>query len=183
MQARWNARYQAQPDSPPAPQPWLQAHAARLPTPGLALEVAMGLGGSAAWLAARGWRVAGVDIAEVAVRRARAHCPALLAWVADLEQGALPARAFDLILDFYYLDRALWPQFRRALRPGGVLLLETFVRPPDGAASGAAPVNPAYVLAPGELRAAFADWEVLDYAEREQDGRWVAGLAARNPGA
>jgi len=178
LQARWNARYQAQPDSLSAPQPWLLAHAARLPAPGLALEVAMGLGGSAGWLAARGWRVAGVDISEVAVRRAKARWPALLAWVADLQQGALPARAFDLILDFYYLDRALWPQFRDALRPGGVLLLETFVRAPSGAAA----INPAYVLERGELRAAFADWEVLDYAEREREGRWVAGLAARKRG-
>ena len=68
------------------------------------------------------------------------------------------------------------------MRPGGLLLFETFVHSPSGAPSGEAGINPAYVLEPGELRVAFADWEVLDYQEREQDGRWVAGLAARTTG-
>ena len=163
-----------------APQPWLVAHAAVLPTPGWALDAGMGLGGSAGWLADRGWRVAGFDISEVALRRARARWPALLACVADLERLPLaPAPAFDLILDFYYLDRALWPMFRRALRPGGLLLLETFAQASREPPTGQPAINPAYVLAPGELRAAFADWEILDYQESERDGRWVAGLAAR----
>jgi tellurite methyltransferase len=177
---QWNARYRAQPPGPAAPQPWLVGHESLLPPPGLALEVAMGLGGSAGWLCERGWRAAGLDISEVAVRRAKARWPALLAGVADLERLPIaPEPAFDLILDFYYLDRGLWPVFRRALRPGGLLLMETFVQPP----SGRADMNPAYVLQPGELRAAFADWEVLDYAEGERAGRWVAGLAARRPSA
>ena len=165
------------------------AHAAVLPPPGLALDVAMGLGGSAGWLADRGWRAAGFDISDVALRRARARWPALLAAVADLQRLPLPlapAPAFDLILDFYYLDRALWPTFRRALRPGGLLLMETFVQPASGPPTGGPPrgapaINPAYVLVPGELRAAFADWEILDYQESKRDGRWVAGLAARKP--
>jgi hypothetical protein len=90
----------------------------------------------------------------------------------------LPTRAFDLLLDFYYLDRALWPQFRPALRPGGQLLLETFVQLPGRAEPS---INPAYVLQPGELRAAFANWEVLDYREGERGGRVVAGIMARAP--
>jgi tellurite methyltransferase len=175
-QARWNDRYRHQ-DSPANPAGWLVEHQSLLPAPGLALDVAMGLGGSAGWLIERGWRAAGADIAEVAVRRAKARWPALLAFVADLERIALPGRAFDLILDFYYLDRALWPRFRRALKPGGLLLMETFARSPQGDDPG---MNPAYMLEPGELRAAFADWEVLDYREGERGGRQAAGIVARS---
>ena len=170
--SRWNARYAARPaDS--APRAWLLANAALLPAPGLALDLAMGLGANAGWLLARGWRVVGVDVSDVAARRAKARWPALRAVIADLTRFELPAAAFDLILDFYYLDRALWPAVRRALRPGGVFVMETFIHRPGGEP----PLNPAYLLAPGELRAAFADWEIL--AEREDEQR--AAIVAQRP--
>ncbi len=177
---RWNARYAQQADAPiPPPRPLLVRAAEFLPPAGLALEVAMGLGGSAAWLWGRGWRVIGLDIAAVAVRRAKAACPGLAAAVVDLTQLALPAAAFDVIVNFYYLDRALWPQYRRALKPGGVLIFETMTRAmltvrPES--------NPAHLLAPGELSAAFADWERLIDFEGWHGNRAVAQLVARRPG-
>ena len=67
------------------------------------------------------------------------------------------------------------------LRPGGVLIFETLTRDtlqtrPD--------YNPAYLLAPEELRRAFADWDTLFYREGWIDvgGHWpraVASLVAR----
>ncbi len=152
------------------------AQQAWLPPTGLAFDAAMGLGGSAGWLLERGWRVAGADISEVAARRAKTRWPALLAFVTDLERLALPPATFDLILDFYYLDRALWPVLRQALKPGGLLIMETFVRPPAGADPA---LNPAYVLQPDELRAAWADGAVLAYREGERAGRYVASIVAR----
>jgi tellurite methyltransferase len=182
-QARWNERYLSHTGPRGRPRPWLVDHAALLPAPGRAVDGAMGLGGSAGWLVERGWRVLGADISDVAVRQAKARWPALWAVVADLEHFPLPPAAFELALNFYYLDRALWPAYRRALRPGGLFFMETFVRSP---ASEAAGLNPAHLLAPGELRAAFADWDVLDYREalrdpRADDARWVASLVARRP--
>jgi SAM-dependent methyltransferase len=172
-QSRWNARYAAQPAvATPPPRDWLVVHAALLPAPGFALDLAMGLGGSSGWLVERGWRVVGVDVSEVAVRRAKARWPALCAVVADLARFPLPSGVFDLILDFYYLDRGLWPQVRRALRPGGLFVMETFVQP----SSGSPPINPAYLLAPGELRAAFRDWEML---AAQEDGYSAAIVAQR----
>jgi tellurite methyltransferase len=160
---------------PPGPQPWLLAHQSRLPPAGRALDLAMGLGASAGWLIQQGWRVVGVDISEIAARCAKARWPALQAIVADLSHFSLPAAGFDLILDFYYLDRALWPAARSALRPGGLFIFETFVQPPHGPP----PINTAYLLQPGELRAAFADWNILDEHEGEREGRWVAGMVAQ----
>jgi SAM-dependent methyltransferase len=176
--ARWNQRYLGQPSSvPAAPQPWLLEQQAWLPRRGRALDVAMGLGGSAGWLLARGLSVFGVDISQVAARRAKARWPALLAFVADLDSLVLPTAAFDLILNFYYLDRALWPQYQRALRPGGVLIFETFTAGQPG-------INPNHLLAPGELRAAFAGWNLLAYHEGlisrpGEEPRFVASLVAR----
>ena len=96
-QDRWNIRYHALPPGPLRPRPWLVEHQALLPASGLAFDLAMGLGGSAGWLIEQGWRAAGADISEVAVRRAKARWPALLAFVADLERLVLPAAAFDLL--------------------------------------------------------------------------------------
>src|SRR5436190_23089831 len=113
---RWNARYNASPPTEPGastPRDWLVAQQHWLPAGGLALDAAMGQGGSACWLAARGFQVVGIDISEVAARQAKAQCPALIAVVADLIGLVLPENTFDVILNFYYLDRALWPQYRR----------------------------------------------------------------------
>jgi len=69
---------------------------------------------------------------------------------------------FDVILNFYYCQRNLWPRFRSMLKPGGVLIMETLtietlrVRPD---------YSPDYLLQPDELRRAFAEWEVLVYRE------------------
>jgi len=182
--ARWDARYRdgARPTFT-RPRAFLVEAAPLLPPGGLALDVAMGLGGNAAFLLRRGFRVVGVDISGVALRQAKARLPRLMTVQADLRAFPLPAETFDLILNFYYLQHDLWPAFRRALKPGGVLVFETLTqanrtRWPD--------LNPDHLLQRGELRAAFADWEVLRYREGwfGQDcgrPRAVAGLVARKP--
>lgn len=181
---RWNARYLSQAASPAEPpRQLLQDVAHRLPASGLALDVAMGRGSNAALLLERGLRVIGFDISWVAARYAKAHWPALDVAVLDLTQAVLPSDTFDVILNFYYLDRALWPQYWRALKPGGWLVIETMTRDmlrlkPD--------LNPSYLLEPGELRTAFADWDVfLEYEGwcASQDGQRsaVSQLAACRP--
>lgn len=181
---RWNQRYLEQTRATfAAPRPFLLEQAALLPAHGLALDLAMGLGGNAAFLAARGLRVMGVDIADVAVRQAKARLPQLMAVIADLYQFDLPVATFDVVLDFYFLQRDLWPQMSRALRPGGLLIMETLTHAqricqPD--------IDPHYLLQPGELRCAFADLEILTYREGWTAGdhghrRAVASLVARAP--
>jgi tellurite methyltransferase len=97
---------------------------------------------------------------------------------ADLGHGQLPANAFSLILCVQFLQRALFPQIERALRPGGVLLFETFTRAQLEFAGG--PRNPAYLLDPGELRTAFAGLEIVFYRELRA-GQGIASLVARKP--
>lgn len=181
---RWNERYLNAPQVwQAAPRSILTAHRHLLARPGLAVDMAMGLGANAAYLVQAGWRVIGVDIADAAVFRARRHCPQIQAVVADLEHFWLPHNHFDLILNLYYLDRALWPLYRAALKPGGLLIYETLLRDMQTAQ----PELPSqYLLLPGELRAAFQDWEILF----DQEGwiasdhghqKAVASLIARRP--
>ncbi len=178
---KWNQRYQTPERSVRAtPRLFLTEQAAALPRHGLALDVAMGLGCNATYLAARGLRVIGLDISEVAVRIARARCTSLNVAVVDLSHFTLPPATFDGIVNFYFLDRRLWPVYRQALKPGGVLIMETLTQAmrhirPD--------IDPVQLLQPGELHTAFHDWEIVTYREgwinQENWHRAVASLVAR----
>jgi SAM-dependent methyltransferase len=165
------------------PRPFLVENARFLPRDGLALDAAMGMGGNAGYLLKRGLHVIGVDISSVAVRQTKARLPGLMAVIADLSQFYIPPCSFDVVLNFYFLQRELWSLYRNALRPGGVLFIETLTQEmlrlhPD--------TDPAYLLAPDELRQAFADWDILVYREgwkKSRGGRLhpVASLVARIP--
>jgi tellurite methyltransferase len=182
--SRWNTRYQQENrESFQNPRSFLVNHVDLLPTHGLALDVAMGLGGNASLLLQRGLRVIGVDISEVAVRQAKTHLPDLMAVVADLAHFHFPPATFDLILNFFYLQRNLWPVYVRALRPGGILVLETLT---EAMLTIHPEIPPRYLLQPTELSTAFPCLETLVYQEGWQNldsrhPRSVASLIARLP--
>lgn len=182
---RWDARYteNARYSTFEKPRPFLVNHAGLLPSSGLALDVAMGLGGNAEFLLERGLKVIGVDISRVALKRARQRLRALMAAQADLTRFYLPDNTFDVILNFFYLQRDLWPNYVRALRPGGWLIFETLT---IDFRSLQPEIDPKYLLAPGELRHAFPSLVIVDYQEgwsTSDNGhrRPVAGLVARKP--
>jgi len=183
----WNARYLSEPErmAPGAPRALLTSHLDALPPGGLALDMACGTAGTGLFLAARGWQVTGLDVAESALRIARAHAPAMAGSVSlavmDVLDPWLPACHFDLILNFYFLSRQLFPTYKQALKPGGLLFFETFVWEPG------ITLKPERYLQPGELREAFSGWEMLHYTELDQprgsgSARGIAQLVARRPG-
>jgi SAM-dependent methyltransferase len=94
----------------------------------------------------------------------------------DLERTEIPERSYDLILCIQYLQRSLFRQMARALRPGGVLLFETYTRAQLEFAGG--PRNPSYLLETGELRKAFPELCVLFYRELSA-GQGIASLVAK----
>jgi len=154
-------------DFTPAP---LLVEVADLVPPGRALDVACGAGRNALYLASLGWQVTAVDSSPAAIRilRQRGAGLTIEAELADLEAGQfriVPA-AYDLILDFYYLQRDLFPSIRAGVRPGGVFAGAIHVL--DGASGDH---NPDYLLQPGELRRHFADWKILYYSESAESGR------------
>lgn len=163
------------------PRQFLVEQAGWIPQRGLVLDVAMGPGGNAAFLMERGLRVVGLDISWVALHRAKGRLPGLMAVQADLTRFFLPAQTFNVILNFYYLQRSLWPEFRRCLRPGGILMIETLTQDMIAIQPG---MDPSFLLQPGELLQAFSDFEILVYREGRQasrEGRTsaVASLVAR----
>lgn len=179
---RWDARYASdlRYRADPSPHTFLTENIAYLPVQGLALDAATGLGANAAYLLAHGLRVVGADVSGVALCRARRRFPGLMLLQADLTCLQWPVETFDVILNFYYLERSLWPLYQRWLKPGGILVIETLTTEmrrvnPDIAAE--------YLLAPGELLDAFAHWRILAsreawIEEKTRHTRPVASLIA-----
>jgi len=161
--ADWDERHRGRP--PGQPEPFLSAMLSRLPR-GIALDVAAGRGRNALALARAGMRVVAVDSSTEAMRivAAAARSARLAVWpvVANLDSFHLKDESFDVIVNINFLDRALFPKFVRALRPGGVLIADTFLV--DQAAI-AHPRDPRFLLARGELRRLADGLEIEEYRE------------------
>lgn len=150
-----------------------------------ALDVACGAGRHTLLLAACGYGTIGVDWAHAAVAatRTRAVATGLAAdgVVADVTRWPFSPERFDVVVVVDFLERALVPTLRAAVAPGGVLIMETFLR---GQERHGHPRNPAYLLAPGELAAMCGGWPVLAAYEGEvadPEPACRAGIVAVRP--
>ena len=179
----WKGSRDRRPSPPAGPSSWLVASTSLVPPGARALDVACGRGRHALFLAAAGSMVRAVDrdpdqVERLNVLARRLRLP-LDAEVADLENGGtdLGDGEWELILVFNYLHRPLFPSLVRALRPGGILLYETFTRE-QGERYGR-PSKPEHLLEPGELARLVAPLEIVREREGEFDGSHVASVAAR----
>jgi SAM-dependent methyltransferase len=186
---RWDERYRQEEEAPDrGPASFLVEQRQLLPSGGRALEVAMGVGRNALYLASLGYEVSGIDVSGVAVERCRQEASRrglrIEAVRADLESYQLPRAAYDIVINLYYLHRDLAPQLEGALRPGGVLVFESFTT--EQRQFGWGPQNDEFLLRPGELRSLFPGLEELAYRERLVEGdrgtKAVAGLVAKKRG-
>ncbi|SPD75973.1 conserved hypothetical protein [uncultured Desulfobacterium sp.] len=149
---------------------------------GRVLDVAMGRGRNAIYLAMLGFDVEGIDISSEAVKSATEDAAkagvSLKARVADLEGGyVIEKGAYDIIICFNYLHRALIPQIKGGLRPGGMVVYETYIV--DQIRFGR-PKNPDYLLKHNELLDMFRKFRVIRYHEGIIDNsKAVAGIVAQ----
>jgi len=164
--------------------------AAMLPAHGRALDVACGAGRDVAWLAARGLTTIGLDILPDALARAAVLVRAATeladdapmrprartAYVcADAVRAPLAAETFELVCGFRYLERSLFMQAARWLRPGGLILWQTFsTRTPVDCH----PRRTLFRLEPGEL-ANLCNGAGFRVLEAWEDGVLDGILAAR----
>jgi SAM-dependent methyltransferase len=177
---RWDSRYAAaaSPASPPA------ATLGWLPSPVAghdhALDLACGTGRHTRALLAAGYRVVAADISRVALAALRASiAPPAFAMLVQLDVDAWPfaEASFDLVVQIDFLDRDALAAARRSVKPGGLLLLDTFAGPPRPGRPG--PRRGAWRLDHGELATRFADWEVVRVDD--EPARERAAILARRP--
>jgi tellurite methyltransferase len=148
------------------PAQWLMENVALLPK-GRVLDVAMGNGRNAIYLAQLGFSVEGVDASpeaiENAAEAAREAGVTIKAQVANLEsEYQIKPGLYDVITCFHYLQRSLIPQIKTGLKKGGLVVYETFIV--DQVRFGK-PRNPDYLLKHNELLDLFCDFRCLRYRE------------------
>jgi SAM-dependent methyltransferase len=143
----------------------LLARAVKGVKPGKALDVGMGQGRNAVYLATQGWDVTGVDPAEygLAVARrsaleAKVRITPVLQTAEEFDWGE---SRWDLIAVIYMNPRGLKKQIRAALKPGGLLVVEGFHR---DAARGRK-IGAGVVFDTDELKKLLPDFEVVRYQE------------------
>ena len=135
------------PDIPPSP--WVCRFAPLIRAGGSVLDVACGAGRHARLLAGMGYQVTAVDLGAPALV-ALEGLQGITTRVADLEHAPWPfgTACFDGVIVINYLFRPRFAALVDALRPGGVLIYETFM---DGNETLGKPSNPDFLLHPGEL--------------------------------
>jgi len=165
-------RYREGRGMPEEPSALLVDNRALLPAGGRALDIAVGSGRNALYLASLGFQVTGVDVSTVAVELCREKAArlglAVEAIVADLEDYRLPPDTYNLIVNFHYLQRSLARPIVRALKRDGVLVFESFTI--DQLQYSYGPKDPAFLLQPRELADTFVGLETLFYYEGVVEG-------------
>jgi len=161
-----------------APAPFLVEHASLL-APGRTLDLAAGSGRNAVFLASRGHRVLAVDVSREALKTVRQRAPTIDSAQVDLDHPCFRPASVDNVVCVNFLDRRLFPEILRWIRPGGVLLYDTFLI--DQCAVGH-PRNPAFLLERGELLERLSGERVLRYREgavrSEEETSFRAGIVA-----
>ncbi|MBI1875080.1 MAG: class I SAM-dependent methyltransferase [Acidobacteria bacterium] len=155
--------------------------------PGKALDVGMGQGRNALYLAQRGWVVTGFDPAEKAVASAQEQAKRLgmklTALVLRDDQFDFGREQWDLIVLSYVGLRDLVPRLYDALRPGGLVVVEGFHRDATKIAS----IGAGVVFDTNELLKLFERFRVVRYedtngtADFGMQGTRVVRLCAQRP--
>jgi SAM-dependent methyltransferase len=129
---RWNTRYRegvvhfAKVDSA------IISVLTQIEVPGLAADIACGSGRHALWLANNGWRVDALDVSDAALEQLqnhvlREHIVGIEPLQIDLDQWHPETSRYDLTLMAYFWDEEVCARALNALKPGGHLILRTFV--------------------------------------------------------
>ena len=147
--------------------PFLQKHIRLLPR-GKALDVAAGEGRNAVFMAQHGFEVEAVDISQEGLSKARKLAKVrgvkIKTVLADLDRYPIAKDQYDLITDFYFLDRRLIPRIKKGLKKGGKVVFETYLTEHSNISSEG-PRNPKYLLKPNELLSLFKGFRILFYRE------------------
>ena len=147
--------------------------------PGRALDIGMGQGRNSVFLALKGWDVTGFDMSDEGIATARKNAERagvkLNALRENEESFDYGTNQWDLVLFMYepfpITSAAYVERLRKAMRPGGIIVIESFGEEEE--VKG----RPATAIDPGRLLAAFKDFHLLHYQDVIARADW--GLTDR----
>jgi len=171
-QEKWNRIYQSADVTEAVSIALLADFAYLLPLQGKALDLACGLGANAIFLARQGLQTEAWDISDVAVANINQYAQqndlTLVASARDLAGVDIEPDCYDVIVVSHYLDRNLFAGLSNALRSGGLIVYQTFIKDVTDDYTG--PGNPDFKLDANELLKAFSDLQLLYYREEGRVG-------------
>lgn len=148
------------------PSEWVRRFADLLPSGARVLDLAAGGGRHARLLAGRGFRVTAVD-RDAAALATMEGVAGIETRVLDLENARWPldGECFDAVVVANYLYRPRLAELFALVRPGGLVIYETFML---GNERFGKPSNPDFLLRPGELISCLpAGWCVIAFEQGE----------------
>jgi tellurite methyltransferase len=176
---KWNNKF-ASPEYITGEEPvaWFKEHADLLPKQGKGLDIASGEGRNAVYAATLGYDTLAIDISETGLEKAQAlaekNQTRICTQVVDLDDYSIETSTYDLILCFQFLNRRLFPQIVKGLKPGGWLIYETFNRDYLKYTN----FRKEWVLDYNELLRQFSDLRVIRYRELDTGEKGLSSLVA-----
>lgn len=172
VKAAWNFRYSQKGFFfGERPLPFIMDAIPLFPKSGKVLDLAMGEGRNGVFLAKLGYDVLGVDISDVGLKKAeelaRKNKTHIKTQVADLGSYHLEDNTYDIIILSYFMQRDLFPKIKKALKKGGVAIVETYTEENMKYNPG---MKAEWMLKKNELFDHFSDLKVLRYQDID-DGK------------
>ena len=152
----------------------------------LVLDMGMGEGRNAVFLAQKGHKVTGIDISSVAIKKAnllaREKNVKIKTVVGTLNKYIIKPNSFDVIICFYFVSRELNQKMLSWLKPGGIIIYEAhtlneyskFKRVPAKLRE-----EKEYYLRPQELLSMFSNLEILKFEEPTHEKVFRSSIIAR----
>ena len=173
-----------------APNEFLARCAPLLPKAGKALAIADGEGRNGVWLARQGLDVVATEFSPSALEKARAlaaeHGVSVTFIETDVHSWPYPEHSFDMVAEIFTQfstpeQRAVkWDGMRRALKPGGLLILRGYTPKQLDYGTGG-PKNIDHLYTRQRLESAFGDFDDVRIVEEEielREGPGHAGMSA-----
>ncbi len=175
-QAMWDQRFgAAEPVYGHKPNAYLAEQVARLQPGSKVLVPGDGYGRNGIWLAKQGFQVRTVDLSPVGVERARRDAQAagvsMTIELGDLSTWNWPVGEFDGVAAIFLhlppaLRRKVHASMLRALKPGGIVILEAFT-PRQLQFTSGGPKQVELLSSPELLREDFGAAEILELEEKQ----------------
>ncbi len=145
------------------PSPFLANNFDFLPPGAHVLDLDMGDGRNAVFLARKGFKVTGLEENEDTYKNAKTFAKEVGvrvdAILSDRSTHLFPHQSFDVIMSFHHVDKKVIERMKNWLRPGGYIIYEAITEQELNIPKGELSIKS------GELLKLFGDYRILKYEE------------------
>lgn len=153
------------------------------------LDMGVGEGRNAVFLAQKGHKVTGIDISSIAIKKAhqlaRENKVKINTILGSMDKYPIKENTYDAIICFYYVDHSLNEKMLKWLKPGGILIYESYNMLEYNKKILAKHKNSEkrdQYLKQGELLNMFPKMRVLKYEEPLHESHFRASIILKKEG-